>query len=275
MKKKSGRWIWGAVIAACAGITLLPVVLIAVHSLMRPGDVVSLFSSVCPPIHLIPEVVSIKQYYAVLVEHQSYLEMFFNSLFLTLAIAAAHTCVSFLAGYVLAKVHFPGRGAIYFLYVFFMVMPLQVTLLPVYMASKAIGIYNSWWSLFLPGVFAPLGVFLMRQFVLSVPDELCACVRLDTKSTRAMLMHVVAPCARAGLITLFIVTFAESWNMVEQPLLLLSDPAKYPLSVVLNAKANMPHTMLFAGAVVFMLPTGLLYVLLKEYILDGLGEMVK
>jgi multiple sugar transport system permease protein len=259
----------------CAGIMLLPVVLIFSQATMRIRDVNALFESSTPNIAIIPPVVSMEQFYGVLIEHQKYLEMFFNSLWLTLVIAVFHTLVSFLSGYVLAKVPFYGRRTVYFLYVLFMVMPLQVTLLPVYMMSKVMGIYNSWWSLILPGVFAPLGVFMMRQFILSVPDELCASVRLESKSTCILLFYVIAPYVKAGLITLFVIAVSENWNMVEQPLLLLSDPGKYPLSIVLNSKDSVPLSIQFAGAVVFMLPMGLLYLMLKEQILNGLGGITK
>lgn len=254
---------------------LTPVILIFTHAAMRANDVTALFANKNPTISLIPSVISMEQYYGVLIEHQKYLEMFFNSLWLAIVIAAFHTLVSLFSGYVLAKVSFPGRSAVYLIYVLFMVMPLQVSLLPIYMISKATGIYNTWWSLILPGVFAPLGVFMTRQFILSVPDELCACMRLESKSTLSLLFHVIVPYVKAGLVTLFVISFAENWNMVEQPLILLSDPGKYPLSVVLNSKESVPISILFAGAVVYMLPTGFLYLLLKEHILDGLGGMVK
>lgn len=275
MNRKRSRFVVIPLMWLCAGIMLVPVILIFSHATMRFNDVTALFESSHPAITFIPPVVSLQQFYGVLIENLKYLEMFFNSLWLTLVIATFHTIVSLLSGYVLAKVPFPGRGAVYLIHVLFMVMPLQISLLPVYMISKATGIYNSWWSLILPGVFAPLGVFMMRQFILSVPDELCACMRLESKSTFSMLLHVIVPYVKAGLITLFVISFAENWNMVEQPLILLSDPGKYPLSIVLNSKESVSLTILFAGAVVFMLPTGLLYLLLKEQILDGLGGITK
>lgn len=275
MNKKYSRFVIVPWMYICAGIMLLPVVLIFTNATMRLNDVSTMFKNNPPTIVLIPPVVSIEQFYGVLIEHLKYLEMFFNSLWLTLVIAIFHTLVSFLSGYVLAKVPFFGRGGVYFLHVLFMVMPLQVSLVPIYMMSKVMGIYNSWWSLILPGVFAPLGVFMMRQFIICVPDELCACMRLESNSTYVLLRHVIAPYVKAGLITLFVIAFAENWNMVEQPLLLLSDPGKYPLSIVLNSKSSVPINILFAGAVVFMLPTGLLYMLLKGEILSGLGGMIK
>lgn len=258
-----------------AGIMLFPVAAILAHAAMRAIDITALFAEKNPVVSLIPSVISMEQFYSVLIEHYKYLEMFLSSLWLAMVISAFHTLVSILSGYVLAKVPFRGRNTIYVLHVLFMVMPLQISLLPVYMISKATGIYNTWWSLILPGVFAPLGVFMMRQFILCVPDELSACMRLESKSTISLLVHVIIPYVKAGIVTLFVISFAENWNMVEQPLILLSDPAKYPLSVVLNSKQHVPIHILFAGAVVYMLPTGLLYLLLKDYILDGLGGMLK
>ncbi len=273
MSKRKTQFLIVPLVWLFAGMMLAPVFLIFTHAMMRTGDVAALFDSQVLAIAIVPPVVSLDQIYGVLIEHQKYLEMFFNSFLLTLLISSCHTIVSLLNGYVLAKVPFPGRGSLFFVYALFMVMPLQVSLLPVYMMSKALGIYNSWWSLILPGVFAPLGVFMMRQFIISVPDELCACMRLESKSTFCTLFHVIIPYVKAGLITLFVITFAENWNMVEQPLILLSDPRKYPLSLLLNSKVSVPVHIVFAGAMIFMLPTGLLYLLLKDHILDGLGGL--
>lgn len=271
MKKRLLNGTMAAFALALALVILWPLGFMFSLSMRRPADVAALYQQRMPDLSLIPPVVSLEQFVSVLLEQPSYLDMFINSLALSVGISLGAVAIDFLAGYVLAKVPFRGRGILYGVYVLMMLLPPQVTLLPVYIASRAAGLINSWWSILLPGIFAPVGVFLTRQFLVTVPDEMCACIRLETKSTLRLLLQGVAPCVKPGLITLFVVVFVENWGMVEQPLILLSDPAKFPLSLALCGKAAVPPETAFAAAAVFAAPAFVLYALFQDQIQDGIG----
>ncbi len=264
------------VTALCACLVMYPVALSFSHAFMRRADVIGAIGRPQRGMDLLsPPVVSLEQLYGVLMEHSQYLHMFINSLWLTALIAVFHTLFALSGGYVLAKVPFRGRGLLFFAFALLTVMPLEVSLFPTYIVTRLLRLYNSWWAIILPGIFSPLGVFMMRQFILNVPDELCEEMRLESRGSFAMLFYVIAPCVRAGMITLFVIIFAEHWNMVEQPLMLLSDPRKYPLSLVINRPDAFPRDLVYAAALVFLLPVGMLYMLVKEQIIDGLGGIMK
>lgn len=256
---------------AVALLVLWPLALMFSLATWRSADVTHLYQQGIPCLSLIPPVVSLEQFVRIVFEQYNYLHMFFNSLMLSAGIGFGAVVVDFFAGYVLAKVRFRGRGFVCGIYVFAMLLPLQVTLLPVYIASRTMGLINSWWSMILPGIFAPLGVFFMQQFLVSLPDEMVACMRMETRSTLCLLLHGILPYAMPGLITLFVIVFAENWGMVEQPLLLLTDPAKFPLSLALCSKETVPQDIAFAAAVIFSLPAFVFYILFQDQIQTGIG----
>ncbi len=271
MKKRIMHCIAVIPVLAIVLLILWPLGLMVSFSTWRSEDIVLLYQQSAPVLTLIPPVASLEQFVRIVFEQSSYLTMFVNSLLLSVGISLGAIVIDFFAGYVLAKVPFRGQKLIYGSFVFMMLLPSQVTLLPIYIASRALHLINSWWSLILPGIFTPLGVFFMQQFFLTVPDEMYACMRLETKSTLRMLLQGILPCVKPGLIALFVVLFAENWSMVEQPLLLLSDPATFPLSLALCSKTTVPAEVVFAAAVIFALPAFVLYALCQDQIQDGLG----
>lgn len=252
-------------------LTLYPLLLMISLSMWRSSDVLHLYQQQIPHFCLPPPVFSLEQFVLVIFEQSSYADMFINSLLLSVSISLTAVTIDFLAGYVLSKLHFCGSKLIYHIYVFMALLPAQVILLPIYIASRTLHLINSWWSIVLPGIFSPLGVFFMRQFLVAIPDEIFACMRLETSSTMRLLLHGILPYARSGLITLFVILFSENWAMVEQPLLLLSDPSKFPLSLALCSKESVPLDIAFAGAVIFTLPALVLYTVFQDQIQDGIG----
>ena len=214
---------------------------------------------------------TINQYYQLLIDQFHFIRAFWNSLLYAFFVSFCNVLLSLLSGYVLAKVKFLGSNIITMIYIIAAVMPFQVSLLPMYIMSKSLGIYNTWSSIIFPGISAPIGVFLMRQFVMYVPDEMIESVRIDTNSSCKMLARIVAPTVRPGMVTLFTLMFSENWNLVEQPMVLLRDPAKFPLSLLLNNTSVVGKESLYAAAVIYMMPVVILYLLLKNEIIDGLG----
>jgi len=137
---------------------------------------------------------------------------------------------------------------------------------------KQLRLYNTNWALILPGVFAPFGVFLLTQFMRGMPDDVVEAAALETNSPIRLLFQVVGPMVYPGLVALFLLSFADAWNMVEQPLILLQDSWRYPLSLALN---NMRGTdilsVAFAGSVLYMIPVVFLYRMFEEELIVGLS----
>lgn len=113
----------------------------------------------------------------------------------------------------------------------------------------------------------------MRQFIHEIPEDIIQAAHMDTSSNLRVLFSIIAPNVRAGILTVAVLSFAESWNMVEQPLIFIEDDWLYPLSVRLNALSDKTLDMRFSGAVLFMIPTILLYLLFESELIEGVQHM--
>lgn len=254
-------------LALCACAFLYPIVCTFTGSLADVGTAINAYGK---QLILIPDRVSADQYLMLLLGNNGYLDAFMYTLMLSFAIAAGNTVFCFFAAYVFARVRFPGRDALFFLILLGMMMPFQVTLLPNFLTIRALNLYDTRWALLLPNLFMPFGVYLMRQFILQLDSAQCASFRLDCRSTVKMLVLVILPQVTPAAAALFILTFAQAWNMVDQPLILLSDRSLMPLSVLLGEDFGGKTGLLFAASVVFMLPILTLYAFFSDQLIEGM-----
>jgi multiple sugar transport system permease protein len=225
---------------------------------MTTGEVTFRYGNIYKP-GIIPFPVSLQQYYEILFTGSGYIYRFWNSFFLAAVITVLHIPVSLIAGFTLAKVKFRGRVLFIVLYVIVMLMPYSVTVLPNYIQAKFLGIYDTHAAIVLPAVFAPQGAILIGVFSLFIDDSILEAVALETKSFLRMLIHIVIPLLKPAVAILFILTFADSWNMVEQPYLLLENEALQPLSVLFRRILDSNLDIVFAAAVIYMIPVILGY----------------
>lgn len=260
---------------ACAVVTALlalPLLMTLLSSFMSAEELSVVYAE-GESFRWIPYRATAESYFRLLFASETYLATFWNSMGIAAASTALQTGISLIVGYALAKCRFRGRDAVFYVYTLVMLAPYQVTLLPNYMLMKDLGLYNSWWALILPAAFSPLGVFLMRQFLLEMPDEILEAAHMDTSSNLRVLIRVVAPSVRPALLTVAALSFAECWNMVEQPLVLLEDAWRYPLSLRLNGLSGGAMDVRFSGAVLAMLPAILLYFLFENELTEGVRHM--
>ena len=258
-------------ILASALVFLLPIILTVACSFMTSGELSSMFMLRKIPLSVIPHKFSLDGYYELLFTSDMYLGMFWNSVFIAFSIAIGNVIISVVVGYLLAKIKFPGRNILLFTYIAAMMMPFQVTILPNYIMVRAMNLYNTNWALILPGMLAPFGVFLMTQFIRTMPTEMMEAAALETKSALQLLLRVVAPMVCTGMLALFLLSFAESWNMVEQPLILLKDEWRHPLSLALVTIEKDQLSMAFAGSVLYLLPMIFLFRIFEEELVNGLS----
>lgn len=180
---------------------------------------------------------------------------FWNSLLLCSAITLGQMLVSCWAGFALAKYPIPGKGYITTLLVILMLLPLQVTLVPSYLILDALGLLNTIWALILPSVFSPFGTVVMWITFRAVPEDLLDAARLDGASEHRILWRIALPVGKGGAASLLLLTFVDAWNMVEQPMVFLSNTANYPISVYL---ASVRSVESLHGGLLSMLPVVLL-----------------
>lgn len=242
------------------GIFLFPVFFTVFRSflIMEPGEGASRLSLV--------------GYYDILVEEAWYLRGFWNSVCYAAVITILNTIISIPAAYAFKEADFRGKGALYFFYIILMMMPLQVTMLPNYIGLRDMNLLDTRLALILPGIFTPFGVFLMGQYMRGLDRSILEAARLETKSIFQIMIHIALPQVKTCVAALFLFTFAENWNLVEQPQIFLKSEQKQPLSVLLAGQNNTMGTLL-AGCVLFMVPVVILYLYFHESLEDGLGNL--
>ncbi len=212
---------------------------------------------------------SLRQYYTILIEEPQYLQLFCNSVLYAGAILLGQALVIPLTAYALSRFRFRGRDALFFLVLVLMVLPFQVTMAPSVMTLRALGLLNTPWAVILPMVFSPFYLFLIRQFMIGIPNEIVEAGQMDGAGTFRCFLHVMLPVCRPIICAAAALSFADSWNMVEQPLVYLTDQSRQPLSVMFNQINTDSTGVAFAGAALYLLPMLLVYIYFQDDILLG------
>jgi multiple sugar transport system permease protein len=177
------------------------------------------------------------------------------------------------AGYAFAKLRFRGRDATFRLLVAALVVPGQIGMLPLFLELKAMGLVNSYAGALVPWLAGIFGIFLVRQYCLSIPDEMLEAARIDGASEAQILRRIVLPLLTPIIVTLALFVFLGSWNDFMWPLIILADQELYTLPVALAAMSRehvQDNELMMAGAVVTTLPVLILFLALQRFYLSGL-----
>jgi multiple sugar transport system permease protein len=198
---------------------------------------------------------------------------FVNSLFVSLAITLGSLLLNTMAGYAFAKLRFAGRERIFQLLLAALVIPAQVAMLPLFLLMKQLGLVNNFGGVIVPALATVFGIFLVRQYARSIPDELLEAARIDGAGELRIFFQIVLPMLKPVLVTLSIFTFMAAWNDFMWPLIVLTDQEHYTLPVALATLSRehiMDVEMMMAGAVVTVVPVLLLFLALQRYYIQGL-----
>lgn len=219
---------------------------------------------------LIPDWVSFEQYAVVLVKTPVFLKMFWNSVFMVVPIIAGQIIVASYAAYAFAKLRFRGRDKLFFIYLMAMLMPFQVTLVPNYMIADKLGLLNTAAAIILPGIFSAFGVFMLRQFMIHIPNSYIEAAKMDGAGQLKIFHKIILPQIQPGLAALIVLLFVDYWNMVEQPLIFLEDSFKQPLSLYLSRINQEARGVGFAASALYMSPMILLFLYAESYFHRGI-----
>ena len=219
----------------------------------------------------IPDMVDLSQYSTVLLKSPEYLLKFWNSVILVVPIVILQIVIALGAAYSFTRFRGKVKEIVFFLYVAFMLMPFQVTLVPNYLVSDWLGILDTRWSIILPGIFAPFSVYLLTKFMRRIPESLIEAAKLDGANEWQIFIKVCVPLCKGAIASVAILVFIDYWNMVEQPLILLSDTDMHPLSVFLSQINTGEVGLAFAVATIYMVPTILIFLYGEEYLVDGIS----
>ena len=221
--------------------------------------------------HLSPDMISLGQYEQILIKDNTVLQYFINSVVYAAAILAGQALVLPALAYALSKFRFRGREGIFFLIVMLMLLPFQVTMVPNVLTLRFMGLLNTQWAVILPMWFAPFYVFLLRQYMITLPDELLEASSMDGAGPFRSFLWIVIPVCQPVIGAAAALSFAENWNLVEQPLTYLSrKPDLMPLSTVFNQLAGENTGFEFAGAALYIVPAMLVYFFFQKDILSGI-----
>ena len=206
--------------------------------------------------------------FAEVFDSMPFAQMFANSVLLTVGRTIGQVVLCTMAGYAFARIPFPGRNALFVVFLSVLMVPSQLYLLPQYEIIQALG-----W-LIVPGIFGAFGTFLMRQFFMSMPAELEEAARIDGANPWQTFWRIMVPLAKPGIIALVVFTVLWSWNDLLWPLIVTTDPAKMPLSVGLSQLVGIHGTdypVLMAGALLATLPMLVTFMILQRQFIQGIA----
>lgn len=218
----------------------------------------------------IPDKVSFSQYITVLLKSPDYLLKFWNSVILVVPIVIFQLVVACLAAYGFSRYRGRIREIIFFTYIILMLMPYQVTLVPNFLVNQWLNLLDTNWSIWLPGIFSPYAVFLMTKYMRRIPKAMLEAAKIDGAGEWQIFTKVCMPLCKGALCSVAILIFIDFWNMVEQPLIMLSEEQMHPLSVFLSKINTGEIGLAFAVATIYMVPTLLVFLYGEEYLVEGI-----
>ena len=248
-----------------AFIALMPMLWMLSASVMPTGE-----ASMYPP-RLLPSAITFS-HYGELFSRLNLGRYLFNSALIAFTVTAISLVINSMAGYAFAKLRFRGRDRAFRILSLGLVLPVQVAMLPLFLLMKNLHLINTYWGVIIPGMASIFGIFLIRQYALSIPDDMLDAARIDGASELRIYWSVVVPGILPILATLAIWTFLATWNDFMWPLIVLSDESHYTLPVAL-ANLSGEHVadteLMMAGSVLTVIPVLAVFLFLQRYYIQG------
>lgn len=241
---------------------LAPFAIMLSGSLKTQGDLLA------NPTSLLPKAVTFENYVQWF-QNLGIPQFFFNSVLVAVCTVIGNVIFCSMVGYALAKMEFPGKRLLFVLVMITLMTPGTVTFVPLFVLVSKLGLVNTYPGLFLPFLVTPLGVFLMRQFMMGIPDALMEAARIDGTSEFGIFRRIVLPLCGAPIATLSILTFLGSWNNFLWPLVAAQNESTYTLPIALSlfskGQEATNYSLLLAGTVLVVLPIIILFLVLQRY----------
>lgn len=259
----AGYYIIGILIAV---ISLIPFAWMISTSLKARGALMSI------PIEWIPKEPTLAAYEKVLTKFP-FLKTVANSLFISVSYTIITLISASMAAFAFAKIRFPKADLLLKVFLATMMIPTQVTIIPLFVVMNKLGLINTYGSVLLPSIFRPFAVFLLVQQMRTIPNDYLDAASIDGASTFTVYRKVALPLCAPTLATLSITTFMESWNDYLWPLLMLTDKSKMTLPIALstlNGAYATEYNVLMAGSLISMVPIILIYIFAQKYFENGM-----
>lgn len=272
-------------IAGCfAVLFLMPIILTITNSFMSASEISANYGQVFATtdtggkvyisdkvnLKFIPDMVSFSQYITVLFKSPEYLLKFWNSVILVGPIVLFQLLVAAGASYGFTRYRGRIKEIIFFIYIILMLMPYQVTLVPNYLVADWLHILDTNWAIWLPGIFSPFSVYLLTKYMRRIPTSVMEAAQIDGAGEWQIFRRICMPLCKGAMCSIAILVFIDYWNMVEQPLILLADQEKHPLSVFLSKINSGEIGLAFAVATIYMVPPILVFLYGEDYLVEGI-----
>ena len=261
-------------------IYILPLIITFSNSLMSSGEIIRNYSSEGGilqegkkfiDMNLVPGSVTLSQYDQILFRSPFYLNMFWNSVKITIPVVIGQLIVSSMAAYAFTVLRFKYKEALFFTYIIVMLLPLQVTLMPNYVIADMLHMTDSYLAIILPGIFNPFGVFLLRQFMKTIPDAYIESAQIDGAGHFRIFIGIILPMVKSGLASVAMLTFVDYWNLIDQAVIFIRDSNAQPMSLFL-ARINQERMGIsFASSCFYVLPVLIILFYGQEYLKEGIG----
>ncbi len=197
-----------------------------------------------------------------------------NTAKITIAVTILQLLTSSFAAYAFAKLRFPGRDALFLGYIATIAMPWQVYMVPQFLLMRELGLHNTHMALILLQAFTAFGVFLMRQFYQSIPDELCEAARIDGMNEYQIWWRIMLPLSKPALSTLTIFTFVSTWNDFLGPLIYLTKTELKTIQIGLRmfiSQYSAEYGLIMAASVVALIPVLVVFLALQRFFVEGIA----
>lgn len=198
-----------------------------------------------------------------------------NSVFITVVATLLTLLINSMAAFALSKYQFRGQKAVFLLIIATLMIPPTIILVPVFLVINTVGLLNSLWGVILPAIATPTGVFLLRQYMLTIPDELLEAARMDHASEWRIYWKIILPLAAPALAVLAIFSVMWRWNDFLLPLIVLSRSEVFTLQLALNSfqgELNTQWHYLLAMTVITLIPVTLVFAFLQKYVTTGIAS---
>jgi len=197
-----------------------------------------------------------------------------NSFIIAIVSTVLGVALNSLAGFAFAKYRFPGREVLFYLVLATLMVPFQITMIPIYVTIAKLGLINNYWGVILPGAASAFGIFLIRQFMQSIPDELLDAARIDGASELGIFVRIVVPLSGPAMAVLAIFTFLARWNDYLLPLLVMNRQAMFTLPIGITnfiGEYRAEWSLVMAAALFSIIPPVLLFLFFQRYFVSGIA----
>lgn len=198
-----------------------------------------------------------------------------NSVIVTVGATALTLVINSMAAYAFAKFNFRGKDFLFIVTLSTIMIPIQVILIPIYQVVASFGMVNTYWGLIIPAAATPTGVFLLRQYMLGIPDELIEAARIDGMGEFRLFLTIILPLAKPALAVLAIFSIIWRWNDFLWPLIVAQDSSLYTLPVAIalfNSQLVVPFNLVLAMSVLTILPVIVIFLFLQRSIVTGIAQ---